>query len=56
MKRCVLCRGKIFEEFGKLMGTLIRSKNEKGSIYFIHVCSDCQKKDDWINNAKIKGA
>jgi len=55
-KKCVICEESIFEEFGKLIGTLIKSKNEKGSAYFIPVCSDCQKTKDWINTAKIKGA
>jgi len=55
-KNCVICNEKIFEEFSKLLGTLIKAKNEKGSIDLIPVCSNCQKKDDWINTAKIKGA
>lgn len=54
-KNCVICSEKIFEEFGKLLGTLIKTKNEKGNTYLIPVCSDYQKKDDWINTAKIKG-
>ena len=55
-KKCVLCEENIFEEFGKLIGTLIKAKDEKGMTNFIFVCSHCQKTSDWINNAKIKGA
>ena len=54
-KKCILCNAKIEEEYGKLKGTLLKSKNEKGVNDFIYVCSDCQKKDGWIEEAKIKG-
>jgi hypothetical protein len=55
-KKCVLCEENIFEQFGKLFGTLIKSKDEKGMTNLIFVCAHCQKTPDWINNAKIKGA
>ena len=56
MKKCVLCSNVMPEEFGKMKGTIIKVRNEKGERQFIRVCSECQKQDDWINKAKIKGA
>jgi len=53
--KCVLCDEKIEQDNNKLKGTIVKAKNEKGINDFIYVCSECQKKDDWINNAKIKG-
>jgi hypothetical protein len=53
-KKCTLCSENILEEFGKLLGTFIKIKDEKGSISLTPVCSDCQKQKDWIENAKIK--
>ena len=53
--KCVLCNEKIEEDFGKLKGTIVKSVDENKKNKFIYVCSDCQKKDDWINDAKIKG-
>ena len=47
---------KIQEEYGKLKGTIIKSIDENKKNKLIYVCSDCQKKDNWIDNAKIKGA
>ncbi len=55
-KKCVICNDKITEEYGKLKGTLLKAKNEKGINEFIPVCYLCQKKKDWIDEAKIKGA
>ena len=55
MAKCVLCSEKIHEEFGKLNGTIVKAKNEKGVNKKIYVCSHCMKKNDWIDNAKIKG-
>ena len=54
--KCVLCEEKIDEEFGKLKGTIVKAKNEKGVNELIYVCSGCQSKRDWVNEAKIKGA
>lgn len=53
-KKCVLCNEKVEEEFGKLMGTMLRLKDENGKRQFTHVCSTCQKQDKWIEDAKIK--
>lgn len=54
--RCVLCDERIEENYGKLDGTIIRVKNEHNKREFIYVCSECQKKDKWVEEAKIKGA
>ena len=56
VKKCILCNERIEEEYGKLKGALVKAKNENNKNQFIYVCSECQKKDDWINQAKIKGA
>jgi len=56
VEKCVICSEKISEEFGKLKGTIIKAKNEKGVNDKIYVCSGCQKEDGWIEKAKIKGA
>jgi len=56
MKKCVLCNEKIHEEFGKLKGAIIKARNEKGKNDKIFVCSHCQKKDKWLEHAKIKAA
>ena len=55
-KKCEICSEEIEEECGKLNGTIIKTKDEKKKIQFIYVCSNCQKKDKWIEIAKIKGA
>lgn len=54
-QKCIICNGKIQEEFGKLKGTIVKAKNEKGINDKIYVCSECMKKRDWIEKAKIKG-
>jgi len=54
--KCIICNEKIEEEFGKLKGTYVKAKNINGKNELIPVCSDCQNKDDWIEQAKIKGA
>ena len=56
MKNCVICSEKIEEEYGKLQGTMLRVVNENKKREFIHVCSGCQKENDWIEKAKVKGA
>lgn len=53
-KKCSLCNEKIEEEHGKLKGTLIKARDENNKNQFIYACSDCQKKDNWIEEAKIK--
>ena len=55
-QKCILCNGKISEEFGKLKGTILKAKDENNKNQFIYVCSLCQKKDNWIEEAKVKGA
>lgn len=55
-KKCALCNNLIEEEFGKLKGTIIKAKDENSKNQHIYVCSDCQKKPNWMNNAKIKSA
>jgi len=55
-ERCVNCKEFISEEYGKLKGTVIKVVDENKRKAYIHVCSDCQKQDSWIEKAKIKGA
>lgn len=55
-KKCVICSEKINEENGKLKGTMIKVKNLEGKNELIYVCSECQKKDNWIEKAKIVSA
>jgi len=55
VEKCVLCNEKIEDNHGKIYGTIVKAKNVRGVNEMIYVCSECQKKDDWINNAKIKG-
>lgn len=55
IKKCGLCGKKIKEDFEKLKGSLIKIK-EGNKNHFIYVCSDCQKTEDWMNNAIIKCA
>lgn len=52
-KKCVICSGSIEEEYGKLQGTIVKVKEDNKN-QFIHVCSSCQKKEKWIEEAKIK--
>ncbi len=55
-KKCVICGETIGEEYGKLKGTMVKAKDEKSKNQLIYVCSMCQKKEDWIEKAKVKGA
>jgi hypothetical protein len=55
-EKCVLCEEAIEENYGKLLGTVIRSKNELGINELIHVCNGCQKINGWHEAAAIKGA
>lgn len=55
-KKCALCNEKIKEEFGKLNGTILKSSDENKKSYFIYVCSDCQKKENWLEKAKVRTA
>ncbi len=56
VERCVNCKETIPEEYGKLKGTVIKVIDENKRKSYIYVCSECQKKDGWIEKAKIKGA
>ena len=55
-EKCVLCGEGIEENYGKLKGTVIKSKNEEGINELIHVCNGCQKIDGWLDEATIRGA
>ena len=55
-KRCDVCKKKIEEEGGKLQGTIINVKNEFGKRQFVCVCSDCEKKKDYIERAVVRAA
>ncbi|MFA7707713.1 MAG: hypothetical protein WCX73_02080 [Candidatus Pacearchaeota archaeon] len=55
-KRCAVCKKKINEEEGKLKGTLIKVKDEFGKRQFVYVCSECEKKQDYIERAVVKAA
>ena len=54
-KKCIICNENIEEEYGKLKGTMIKAKDEKNKNQLIYVCSQCQKKKNWVEEAKIKG-
>ena len=54
-EKCILCGDGIEENYGKLMGTIIKAKNEFGINDFIHVCSGCQRINGWHEQALIKG-
>jgi len=54
-KKCVICNEAIEEDNGKLKGTILKALNEKGKNDLIYVCSECQKQEDWIEKAKVKG-
>ena len=55
-KKCSICNEKIEEEYNKLKGTMLKAKNITGKNELIHVCSTCQKQDNWIETAKVKAA
>ena len=52
-KKCAICSKEISEEYGKLSGTIVKVK-ENNKNQFIYVCSNCQKREKWIEEAKIK--
>lgn len=56
VKKCVICKDKIQEEYGKLKGTLIKARNEFGVNAFIHICSGCQREEGWYEKAMVRGA
>ena len=51
-KKCVICESGIEEEYGKLQGTIVKVKDENNQNNFIHVCSGCQKEEDWVEKAR----
>jgi len=55
-KRCAVCKKNIKEEDGKLQGTLINVRDEKGKRQFVYVCSECEKKKDYIERAVVRAA
>ena len=55
-KKCASCGDKIEEEYGKLGGSLIRVRDEKGKRKFVYVCSECEKEKNWIEKAVVRGA
>ena len=55
-KKCACCGKAIEEEFGKLKGSLIKVKNEKGKKEFVYACSDCEKDEKWIERAVVRAA
>ena len=46
VKKCAICNKRVEEEGGKLKGTMLKMKDKKS--FFIYVCNDCQKQEDWI--------
>jgi len=52
---CVICNQKIEEDFGKLRGTIVKVIEDHRNKP-LYICSECQKKDGWIERAKVKGA
>lgn len=55
-KRCAICNKNIKEEDGKLQGTLIKVRDEIGKRQFVYVCSECEKKKDYIERAVVRDA
>jgi hypothetical protein len=55
-KRCMICDDLIEEDYGKLNGTILKVRDENNNTSFIPVCSYCQKEENWIEKAKIRGA
>ena len=55
-KTCAVCETRIDEKSGKLDGTMIRVKNEKGKNQLIYVCSKCEKDKDYIERAVVRAA
>lgn len=54
-KKCIICGSEVKEEYGKLRGTVLKVLENKKNRP-LYVCSDCQKEDNWIEKAKVKGA
>ena len=56
MKNCAVCNNDIEENNGKLDGTMIKVRNEKGKTELIYVCSKCEKDKDYIERAVVRAA
>lgn len=56
VKRCAVCNEELKGEDGKLQGTLINVKDEKGKKQFVYVCSECEKDKDYIERAVVRAA
>jgi len=54
-KHCIICNEIIKEDYGRLTGTILKVCDENKQSQFLHVCSGCQKQDNWIEKAKVKG-
>ncbi len=52
-KKCCICGGEIEENYNKLQGTVVKVKEDDKNRN-IYVCSECQKKEKWLEAAKIK--
>jgi len=55
-KKCAICETEITEESGKLKGTIIKVRNEKGKNQEVYVCSECMKTPNYIEVAVIRDA
>ena len=54
VKKCASCGEKIEEDSGKLIGSMVKVKNEKGKRVFVYVCSNCMKDKEWIERAVVR--
>lgn len=54
-KKCAICSEELEEQDGKLIGTMLKTIENKKNI-LIYVCNNCQKNQDWIERAKIRAA
>ncbi len=52
-RKCIICGKEIEENYNKLQGTVVKVK-EGNKNKHVYVCSECQKKEKWIEMAKIK--
>lgn len=55
-RNCILCNESIEEDFGKLNGTMVKIKDDSNKSQFVHICSGCQKQNNWLERAKVKSA
>jgi len=52
-KKCIICDRDMIEMSGKLQGTAVKVREDNKN-RLIYICSECQKKENWIEEAKIK--